>query len=760
MNPDILDTLVVVFKGDASHYQKTIQNVIALTKSAEQQLTALSSQASKVRNQLAEIKSTAESASNTLSATSPTIPTGPSGVPSPGGVSVAIEDATKAREAAWEAAAEAVNATSAVQSAAESAVQSVTSTAAASADAVSQASQQASRETAAAAQQASSAASQASQATATEATSAANTAQRAGNQAAQSMGQVVVQVSGMNSRMQSLVNTLLRIEFWSAAAGVIQWGAQLSVQAYAFSLWVSGLSDAKEKAEALNTSLRDMRDLQQNSVMSRINSLQGETRTDFIESEIAKTELNLRGQAQYAIEAQRRVDELNTTWRSWTGNKVLDEAKTALKEADEQVKQTQKHLNELNKELRGDKEAESLKLSNDIEQMNLSLEKQIAIFGQAGTASQVYDLRMRGATEEQIAKLQELDSQLQAMQKNKGIDDLTKQWQMQADTVGMTSRQIEIYKASLDDATKSRVPELQAIDAQLTQQEQQQEQQQKLEQQRQAVADLAVEWQRQADTVGMTARQIEIYNASLQGMDTTKLKELDAVLSAQEKSAELTGNIDRLTESLQMQAETFGLTSTEAELYRLRLAGATEEQLKAAEAAAAAVKAQTEQQKLQQMANSLIEKHKSPLDKFMEAQAELEKLFNANKIPLEVYNAELKELQEKFDKENERETPQTPSNTPSLAMNDIKSIQAGTQEALLEMMEWSSKFSSQGEIPTSAAPSAQGGMLAQSAASSSALHPAVQSSIGDSSAVAVLGRIETGINRLIDKDPISLGMIS
>jgi|GEM_PF-3355086 len=693
MNPDVLDTLVVVFKGDASHYQKTIQEVISLTKSAEQQLSQLTASAAQLRSQLVSVNAlTSDIARQVNTASAPATNTGASPVvPSPGGMATAIEDAIQAREAANEAAQAAVDASNTVKQTAIDTAQSV------------------SEETTAAIDSVTGAATAGSNAI-DEMSDAERRMQDLMKETRQFLEERekarVVPTDAANSvevvdtKFKKLATTLMTVQFWSSAASIVAWGAAASVAAYKLSMWISGLTDARKRAEELNKEISNRRDSDNSAVLSRANSVQGDTRTNYLQVEIARTEQNLRGQAAAAAEAKRQVEQLNTTWRSWTGNKVLDEAKESLKESEGQIKQTQKHLDELRKSLNGDKETEQLKLASDIEQFNKSLEKQIAIFGQAGNAAAVYDLQLRGATDEQVAKAKELDAQLQSMQANKGIDDQIAQWRLQSETVRMTSREVEIYKASLDEATKGRVPELQALDAVLIAQEKAEEQRKRIEQQAQSLADLTQEWKTQAATIGMSAREAEIYRLQIQGIDTSKLEELNRVLTAQEGASALTAGVDSLTNSLREQVETFGMSSTEIELYRLRLQGATEAQLEAAAASAEQLKALTEQQKQQQRANDLIEKHRSPAEKFKTAQAELKELYDKQKIPLEVYNKELQELREKFEKLGD--IPEKKSlDTVSASGSGMSAPKSGSQAEFIAKAKWASTFSKKPESPAS-----------------------------------------------------------
>lgn len=114
--------------------------------------------------------------------------------------------------------------------------------------------------------------------------------------------------------------------------------------------------------------------------------------------------------------------------------------------------------------------------------------------------------------------------------------------------------------------------------------------------------------QAQAALFGKSAREAEIYRLRLRGASDEQVKAADIALRKQEQqrrvadylarraqrttiasttAARDAAAIDNQISKLRQQAAVFGMTSREAELYRLKLAGATAQQLKAADAALA-----------------------------------------------------------------------------------------------------------------------------------------------------------------------------
>ncbi len=103
---------------------------------------------------------------------------------------------------------------------------------------------------------------------------------------------------------------------------------------------------------------------------------------------------------------------------------------------------------------------------------------------------------------------------------------------------------------------------------------------------------------------------------SLAQMPATMQSVADTTLS-------LSKSISDLESSLKDQIATFGMSSSEAEIYKLSLAGATEEQLASIRAMTDQLAAREKLKSLQDEAKSIIEASKTPLEQY---QAQIEKL--------------------------------------------------------------------------------------------------------------------------------------
>jgi hypothetical protein len=99
---------------------------------------------------------------------------------------------------------------------------------------------------------------------------------------------------------------------------------------------------------------------------------------------------------------------------------------------------------------------------------------------------------------------------------------------------------------------------------------------------------------------------------------------------------EVAGDVGELETKLRDQIATFGLTGDEAEVYKLKLAGATEAQLAGARALASQLKgmekAKDDREEMEKLAKTLKTASETPLDKFRNRMAELKKVADAGLI--------------------------------------------------------------------------------------------------------------------------------
>lgn len=138
------------------------------------------------------------------------------------------------------------------------------------------------------------------------------------------------------------------------------------------------------------------------------------------------------------------------------------------------------------------------------------------------------------------------------------------------------------------------------------------------------------------------------------------LKALELDKSGEPANKELKKDLDALNKSLIDQAGALAQGATEYEIWKLKVRGATEEQLRSLRAAAAAVEhqnlqkkkfeeMQAAQQKLVDDGKALAQELMTPQEKFIARVAEVEKLFKAGVINEQTYLRGISEAQKTFE---------------------------------------------------------------------------------------------------------------
>ena len=144
----------------------------------------------------------------------------------------------------------------------------------------------------------------------------------------------------------------------------------------------------------------------------------------------------------------------------------------------------------------------------------------------------------------------------------------------------------------------------------------------------------------QEKTLNMTSTEADLYKLKLAGATDASLanaRGLAQLVAEAEKLKKLREDVKSTTASYQEQLSTFGLTGREAEIMKLQLRGASDEQLRAARSASAALDMLEEQGKLMQKGEEITRKYMTPQEKLAETQQELEDLYSLGAISWEVY---------------------------------------------------------------------------------------------------------------------------
>jgi hypothetical protein len=114
---------------------------------------------------------------------------------------------------------------------------------------------------------------------------------------------------------------------------------------------------------------------------------------------------------------------------------------------------------------------------------------------------------------------------------------------------------------------------------------------------------------------------------------------LDKLTKMEKEEDALRESIDKQNDALALQAEMFGMTSTEAALYKIQVEGATTEQL-------AFAKAMLESVDKQKKLKTILEDIKDPMETYRERLTDLQELYDEGKISAEEFSAGVKKADE------------------------------------------------------------------------------------------------------------------
>lgn len=142
------------------------------------------------------------------------------------------------------------------------------------------------------------------------------------------------------------------------------------------------------------------------------------------------------------------------------------------------------------------------------------------------------------------------------------------------------------------------------------------------------------------DTVGMSSQEMEIYKLKMAGATEEQLKfarSMAEVVKHNEEMHKLSEDVKSLTTSLQEQVATWGMSSHEADVYKLSLRGASEEQLKSARAAAQQLTQWEENKKMMEKGAEVAKQFAPPQERLADKTDELGKMLQHGAISFETY---------------------------------------------------------------------------------------------------------------------------
>ena len=155
------------------------------------------------------------------------------------------------------------------------------------------------------------------------------------------------------------------------------------------------------------------------------------------------------------------------------------------------------------------------------------------------------------------------------------------------------------------------------------------------------------ELEKQLATFGMTTQQIAIYELRLAGASEAQLRSagnLRRMLDRMTKEAEVQKAVDDLVKSLREQAATYNMTAAEAAVYRLQMQGATADQLASARALNLQIHAQDAWMDMVKRSDEITKQFRTPLQQVTEQIAELQKLSEFGLLSDETMTEAMKDI--------------------------------------------------------------------------------------------------------------------
>lgn len=168
-----------------------------------------------------------------------------------------------------------------------------------------------------------------------------------------------------------------------------------------------------------------------------------------------------------------------------------------------------------------------------------------------------------------------------------------------------------------------------------------------LEREKEAVGDLTREEKMRWETTSGQYKDLSEAHKKKLAELSRELDKLDELGKFEKEQEAMTKAINKQNESLASQAETFGMTTTQATLYKMQLEGATSEQL-------AFAKAMLESVDAQKQVKELYEASRTPEEKHAETLKKLNELLEAGTIDMDLYGRSVAKAAEELEKTKEK----------------------------------------------------------------------------------------------------------
>lgn len=203
-------------------------------------------------------------------------------------------------------------------------------------------------------------------------------------------------------------------------------------------------------------------------IVDQIGERSGDDKRSFIQDQIQRAEKEVQGYKNQIAIAKKEVEELDSAWNNATGNKLLEAARRELQEAEEMLRKARERVGELNAELqKTEGSAMAKKLAKDIATVEAALKEQLATFGMSQAEISRYKLALAGATDEQLKNVDALAQQLKVKELTKSMQEQIAALQEQAATFGMTAGAAAVYQMQIKGASDEQIEAAKAIAEQL-----------------------------------------------------------------------------------------------------------------------------------------------------------------------------------------------------------------------------------------------------------------------------------------------------
>lgn len=331
-------------------------------------------------------------------------------------------------------------------------------------------------------------------------------------------------LKGLAAAKMSAVGLMKAGPYLAAAAGI----AYLSHTIYSNMPSIVEFNDAMKESQRLAGMLAKREAGQQQEVFDSASTMQGAERVSYLTSQLQRAELEMEGLSARSAMAKEEADRLQPSWLSLgqAGKAMWDAQRAEYDELQQRYGSTAEFVQKLRDEINSTETQTQQAPIEALDKYTAKLQEQIATTGMAADAVELWRLRQEGATNTQLAAVAAMQRQAAAAAAETGLRDdtnaLVDSLQTQISEVGRS--EAELVRMRL--AARGLRPEwLAVVEAMQTRLAAAQE----TEQVRQKVAQLTDALQEQIVTTGMSAEEIQRWQLAQQGATTDQLAHIAAL---------------------------------------------------------------------------------------------------------------------------------------------------------------------------------------------------------------------------------------